>query len=85
MSYMCARNRGLVLAEQGDHAGAVASFQDALKYALILKAPREQAVAFGNLATSSFAIEEYDNARQFLDQQLSMLEEIGDAVVRFSF
>lgn len=77
--YVAKTNGGLVLASQGDHKGAVASFQDALKYALILKAPFEQAVAFGNLANSSFAAEDYDKARQFSDQQLSILEEVGDA------
>ena len=68
--------------EQGDHRAAVAAFGEALKYALILKAPREQSVAFGNLATASFAAEDHEKAEQFVHQQLEMLEEIPGAEVR---
>ena len=73
--------------------------QDALKYALILKAPREQSVAFGNLATSAFGAGDDSKVRtvthsyisppppftrtttslqaeQFVEQQVSTLEEI---------
>jgi hypothetical protein len=44
-----------VLAAAGDFEGAATAFQEALKYALILKAPREQSVVFGNLAQAAFS------------------------------
>lgn len=46
---------------QKEFQSALATFQDALKYALILKAPREQSIAFGNLASAAYGAE--DNAK----------------------
>lgn len=72
-------NSGLVLLEQDEYEKSISSFQDALKYALILKAPREQSVAFGNLGIASFTLGSFESAVQSVEQQLSILEEIPGA------